>query len=120
MPRRRVGFKQRDLVAEAFAGDNVVEVSLPTATPRVIADQKDFAQEKQRAIEADAPKVEDTSLPGWVRSGLLILRIMADVVGFLGRQRCAQASGQSEVPQDDCWNQQGGPQRCQALECYHF
>lgn len=44
-------FKQRDLVAEAFAGDNVVE---------------DFAAEKARQIEADAPKVEDTSLPGWV------------------------------------------------------
>ena len=44
-------FKQRDLVAEAFAGDNVVE---------------DFATEKARQIEADAPKVEDTSLPGWV------------------------------------------------------
>ncbi|WVO21772.1 uncharacterized protein IAS62_003085 [Cryptococcus decagattii] len=43
-------FKQRDLVAEAFAGDNVVE---------------DFAAEKARQIEADAPKVEDTSLPGW-------------------------------------------------------
>ncbi|WVQ98454.1 hypothetical protein IAU59_005578 [Kwoniella sp. CBS 9459] len=43
-------FKQRDLVAEAFAGDNVVE---------------DFAREKERQIEADAPKVEDTSLPGW-------------------------------------------------------
>ncbi|OCF31506.1 U3 small nucleolar RNA-associated protein 14 [Kwoniella heveanensis BCC8398] len=43
-------FKQRDLVAEAFAGDNVVE---------------DFAREKDRQIEADAPKVEDTSLPGW-------------------------------------------------------
>ncbi|OXC64383.1 hypothetical protein AYX13_06199 [Cryptococcus neoformans] len=43
-------FKQRDLVAEAFAGDNVVE---------------DFASEKARQIEADAPKVEDTSLPGW-------------------------------------------------------
>ncbi|KAK8870029.1 hypothetical protein IAR55_000599 [Kwoniella newhampshirensis] len=43
-------FKQRDLVAEAFAGDNVVE---------------DFAKEKQRQVEADAPTVEDTSLPGW-------------------------------------------------------
>lgn len=28
MPRKRAGFKQRDLVAEAFAGDNVVEVCL--------------------------------------------------------------------------------------------
>ncbi|WVR04957.1 hypothetical protein IAU60_001969 [Kwoniella sp. DSM 27419] len=43
-------FKQRDLVAQAFAGDNVVE---------------DFAKEKQRQMDADAPQVEDTSLPGW-------------------------------------------------------
>ncbi len=44
-------FKQRDLVAEAFAGDNVIE---------------DFAAEKQRAVLADAPKEEDMTLPGWV------------------------------------------------------
>ncbi|WRT66861.1 uncharacterized protein IL334_003824 [Kwoniella shivajii] len=43
-------FKQRDLVAEAFAGDNVVE---------------EFTREKERQVEMDAPKVEDTSLPGW-------------------------------------------------------
>ncbi|ORY32074.1 Utp14 protein-domain-containing protein [Naematelia encephala] len=43
-------FKQRDLVAEAFAGDNVVE---------------DFEKEKAKQIEADAPQIEDTSLPGW-------------------------------------------------------
>ncbi|KAJ9118136.1 hypothetical protein QFC22_004039 [Naganishia vaughanmartiniae] len=43
-------FKQRDLVAQAFAGDNVIE---------------DFAAEKQRMMEADAPKVEDTTLAGW-------------------------------------------------------
>ena len=51
LPRQRVGFKQRDLVAEAFAGDNVVQ---------------EFAEEKKRIIDEDAPKVEDTSLPGWV------------------------------------------------------
>ncbi|KAJ9111641.1 hypothetical protein QFC19_000998 [Naganishia cerealis] len=43
-------FKQRDLVAQAFAGDNVIE---------------DFAAEKQRMIDADAPKEEDTTLAGW-------------------------------------------------------
>ncbi|CAE6517942.1 unnamed protein product [Rhizoctonia solani] len=43
-------FKQRELVAMAFAGDNVVE---------------DFAAEKQRVIEEDAPKEVDTSLTGW-------------------------------------------------------
>ncbi|KAG8744717.1 hypothetical protein FRC11_013331, partial [Ceratobasidium sp. 423] len=43
-------FKQRELVAMAFAGDNVVE---------------DFAAEKQRVIEEDAPKEVDTTLTGW-------------------------------------------------------
>ncbi|OCF55114.1 U3 small nucleolar RNA-associated protein 14 [Kwoniella mangroviensis CBS 10435] len=43
-------FQQRDLVAQAFAGDNVVE---------------EFAREKEKQVEMDAPKVEDTSLPGW-------------------------------------------------------
>ncbi|KAK4683749.1 U3 small nucleolar RNA-associated protein 14, partial [Tremellales sp. Uapishka_1] len=43
-------FKQRDLVAEAFAGDNVV---------------LDFSKDKQRQIDHDAPTTEDTSLPGW-------------------------------------------------------
>ncbi|CAE6435881.1 unnamed protein product [Rhizoctonia solani] len=43
-------FKQRELVAMAFAGDNVVE---------------DFAAEKQRVIEEDAPKDIDTALAGW-------------------------------------------------------
>ncbi|WVQ71476.1 hypothetical protein IAR50_001014 [Cryptococcus sp. DSM 104548] len=50
LPSGVKAFQQRDLVAEAFAGDNVVE---------------DFAAEKARQVEADAPKVEDTSLAGW-------------------------------------------------------
>jgi U3 small nucleolar RNA-associated protein 14 len=110
-------FSQRDLVAEAFAGDNVVEVSevqllstivfitshpiipsrcitshpiasRPVAAyhpddPRLalkspshpylilsvvlamLTLRQDFALEKARQIEADAPKTEDTSLPGW-------------------------------------------------------
>ncbi|KAG9124690.1 hypothetical protein FRC07_010612 [Ceratobasidium sp. 392] len=48
--RQPAAFKQRELVAMAFAGDNVVE---------------DFAVEKQRVIEEDAPKEVDTTLPGW-------------------------------------------------------
>ncbi|KAF8592755.1 small-subunit processome [Ramaria rubella] len=43
-------FEQRDLVARAFAGDNVVQ---------------DFAKLKKREIEADAPRNEDRTLPGW-------------------------------------------------------
>ncbi|KAG8685948.1 hypothetical protein FRC08_012830, partial [Ceratobasidium sp. 394] len=48
--RGPTAFKQRELVAMAFAGDNVVE---------------DFSVEKQRVIEEDAPKEVDTTLPGW-------------------------------------------------------
>ncbi|KAI0640105.1 Utp14 protein-domain-containing protein [Trametes polyzona] len=43
-------FEQRDLVALAFAGDNVVQ---------------DFADAKRREIAEDAPKEIDTTLPGW-------------------------------------------------------
>lgn len=41
---------QRELVAEAFAGDDVA---------------LDFAREKRAAMDADAPKEEDTTMPGW-------------------------------------------------------
>ena len=41
---------QRDLVAEAFAGDNVAQ---------------DFAKEKRAMIQADAPQEQDMTLPGW-------------------------------------------------------
>ncbi|KAF9237059.1 Utp14 protein-domain-containing protein [Melanogaster broomeanus] len=43
-------FQQRDLVALAFAGDNVVQA---------------FEESKGREIEADAPHEVDTTLPGW-------------------------------------------------------
>ena len=50
--KRQADFtSQRDLVAEAFAGDDVVA---------------DFEKDKKRQMEADAPQVEDNSLPGWV------------------------------------------------------
>lgn len=44
-------FEQRELVARAFAGDNVVQ---------------EFAEAKRREIQEDAPKEVDTTLPGWV------------------------------------------------------
>lgn len=63
-------FEQRELVARAFAGDNVVQV-------RAIGLQyfqyranyhslKQFEEEKRKEIEADAPREVDTTLPGWV------------------------------------------------------
>ncbi|KAG6901574.1 hypothetical protein C0995_010342 [Termitomyces sp. Mi166 len=43
-------FEQRDLVALAFAGDNVVH---------------EFQEAKKREIAADAPREVDTTIPGW-------------------------------------------------------
>ncbi|PPQ94586.1 hypothetical protein CVT25_011899 [Psilocybe cyanescens] len=43
-------FEQRDLVALAFAGDNVVQT---------------FEEAKKREIAADAPREVDTTIPGW-------------------------------------------------------
>ncbi|KAG6380581.1 Utp14 protein-domain-containing protein [Boletus reticuloceps] len=43
-------FQQRDLVALAFAGDNVVQA---------------FEEAKRQETDADAPREVDTSLPGW-------------------------------------------------------
>jgi U3 small nucleolar RNA-associated protein 14 len=42
--------RQKDLVAEAFAGDDVTA---------------EFEAEKNAQMEADAPQIVDTSLPGW-------------------------------------------------------
>ncbi|KXN84966.1 hypothetical protein AN958_11811 [Leucoagaricus sp. SymC.cos] len=49
-PKGLKAFQQRDLVALAFAGDNVVH---------------EFEEAKKRAIAADAPKDVDTTIPGW-------------------------------------------------------
>ncbi|GAA6063640.1 hypothetical protein JCM10212_002601 [Sporobolomyces blumeae] len=48
--RGPTAFKQRELVKEAFANDDVVA---------------DFAEEKRKEIERDAPREEDNTLPGW-------------------------------------------------------
>ncbi|CAG8469082.1 4136_t:CDS:2 [Ambispora leptoticha] len=45
-----IGFSQRELVARAFANDNVVE---------------EFEEEKLATIDEDAPKEKDLTLPGW-------------------------------------------------------
>lgn len=66
-------FQQRDLVARAFAGDNVVRVSFRVKSSfdnswftHVDAFQE-FADEKRREMDSDAPKEIDTTLAGWVR-----------------------------------------------------
>ncbi|KAI8092752.1 small-subunit processome [Halteromyces radiatus] len=46
----KLSFNQRELVARAFANDNVVE---------------EFEQEKEDVIAEDGDKVEDLTLPGW-------------------------------------------------------
>ncbi|KAK4049460.1 hypothetical protein OIO90_005411 [Microbotryomycetes sp. JL221] len=46
----KAAIRQRELVAKAFAGDNVLE---------------DFEEEKRRITERDAPQEEDMTLPGW-------------------------------------------------------
>ena len=73
-------FEQRDLVALAFAGDNVVQVRLhddPRETIKLIRSKlQDFADAKRREIAQDAPKEVDTTLAGWVRSSHYSLPIV--------------------------------------------
>jgi U3 small nucleolar RNA-associated protein 14 len=70
-PRTKNGptaFEQRELVARAFAGDNVIDVSSVTVGHCLFKHFiQEFAAEKRREMEADAPKEVDTTLPGWVR-----------------------------------------------------
>lgn len=62
-------FEQRDLVALAFAGDNVVQVPISYLTMTCCANRslKDFEKLKRSEVEANAPRDEDHTLPGWVR-----------------------------------------------------
>ncbi|KAI9323566.1 small-subunit processome [Dichotomocladium elegans] len=46
----KLAFAQRDLVARAFANDNVTQ---------------EFEEEKEAVVERDADKTEDLTLPGW-------------------------------------------------------
>ncbi len=49
-PGRRAALRQKELMAEAFANDDVAA---------------DFAAEKRAIMAAEAPRVEDNTLPGW-------------------------------------------------------
>jgi U3 small nucleolar RNA-associated protein 14 len=66
---KKGAFQQRDLVAAAFADDNVVQVSSSQKPSRSSYSRgwQDFAQAKQREIQEDAPREIDMSLAGWVR-----------------------------------------------------
>ena len=65
-------FEQRDLVAVAFAGDNVVQVRSCLCLLRLVIDRyyyssQNFEEAKSREIASDAPHEVDTTIPGWVR-----------------------------------------------------
>ena len=66
--RKHNAFGQKDLVALAFAGDNVVEVCFFRGCfwCDFDASHQEFEETKRREIEEDAPREVDTSLPGWV------------------------------------------------------
>lgn len=62
-------FEQRELVARAFAGDNVVRVCIQICHLEallIIPCLQQFEEAKRREMESDAPKEVDTTLPGWV------------------------------------------------------
>ena len=66
-------FEQRDLVALAFAGDNVVQVRsclsgrLCASVIDSFYSSQNFEEAKSREIASDAPREVDTTIPGWVR-----------------------------------------------------
>jgi U3 small nucleolar RNA-associated protein 14 len=60
-------FEQRDLVALAFAGDNVVHVGHYVNKENLLTlPCQEFEEAKRREIAADAPREVDTTIPGWV------------------------------------------------------
>lgn len=62
-------FEQRELVARAFAGDNVVRVCIQICHLGALLIPpclQQFEEAKRREMESDAPKEVDTTLPGWV------------------------------------------------------
>ena len=76
-PKGLRAFEQRDLVALAFAGDNVVQVCFLFTYNVYRYTQfipKDFEEAKRREIAADAPREIDTTLPGWVSSPFSITK----------------------------------------------
>ena len=63
-------FEQRELVARAFAGDDVV---------------KEFVEEKRREEEEDKPKVVSLSVPGWVSDFLFLFVNMVLICLFFSK-----------------------------------
>lgn len=69
-------FRQRELVKEAFANDDVVAVrgiflnGFGVQPCSRSVGLQEFEEEKRKEIERDAPREEDNTLPGWVRSAL--------------------------------------------------
>lgn len=62
-------FEQRDLVARAFAGDNVVQVRAHFVCANrslMYLSIQAFDDAKRREMAEDAPTTVDTTIPGWV------------------------------------------------------
>jgi U3 small nucleolar RNA-associated protein 14 len=61
-------FEQRDLVARAFAGDDVTQVSLSSCgICNALTFVQAFEETKRLETEGDAPTTIDTTIEGWVR-----------------------------------------------------
>ena len=83
-------FEQRELVARAFAGDNVIQ---------------EFAEAKRRDIQEDAPKEVDTTLPGWVSPCTLpseFLWLIMRLLGLLGWHRRKEGATKAVPHQENC------------------
>ena len=73
-------FEQRDLIAVAFAGDNVVQVrSFHSSCLLTVIDNyfsQNFEEAKNREIASDAPREVDTTIPGWVKIWMTCLSLV--------------------------------------------
>lgn len=102
-PRSTKVFKQRDLVALAFAGDNVVEVGdtcIVIISLRCLtrAPSQEFTSSKQKEVEAAAPKEIDTTLPGWVRTQRDCFDfVFTCLIGCLGWKRRQEDQRQAQI-----------------------
>ena len=119
----RKAFEQRDLVARAFAGDNVVQVRFLGSFLSYYFSKRHvtqaFEDAKQRETAEDAPRSVDTTIPGWVclpPSALLLIQsepISYYFIGFLGRDRRTHTTYETLFNKEGCWCRPYHPLRLQ-------
>jgi U3 small nucleolar RNA-associated protein 14 len=118
-------FEQRDLVALAFAGDNVVQVGhyVPRMQPLFTLSFQEFEEAKRREIAADAPREVDTTIPGWVCWISLRLRFLltlVSILGVMGRNRDIKSTTKTAANQKDRRYQSHNPSRLRQGTHHHF